>query len=254
LLAHLRHFHGGVRQHGSALAQAWLVRLVPGLAAEAELLTGHLAPVPGGRLLDVGCGGGRIVENLRLLGWDATGLEPDEAAASGARALGIPVVTGSLPDARYGDGSLDAVVMVHVVEHLHDARRILGEVRRILRPGGTLVIVTPNPASMTHAWFRDAWLQLDPPRHLCLWSRQALVDMLASSGFLVERVRGSARAVNLVVAAGRSIRRQGGFDMAQTPAGRELLLAETVQQFAALLMALAPRWSEETIIVGRVVE
>jgi SAM-dependent methyltransferase len=81
------------------------------------------------------------------------------------------------------DGSFDAVVLSHVVEHVADPLALLAACRRLLRPGGTLALATPNIDSRGHERFGAAWLHLDVPRHLFLFSRSGLAALFARVGF-----------------------------------------------------------------------
>jgi SAM-dependent methyltransferase len=133
----------------------------------------------------VGSGSGAFVAQMRRLGWDAEGIEPDAAAVQVARRAGLPVTAGSLSDLEDGarDGAYDAVTLSHVIEHLHEPASALATVHRVLRPGGTLWIATPNVESRGHAEFGRDWLALDPPRHLVVFAPAALADLVTSAGF-----------------------------------------------------------------------
>jgi SAM-dependent methyltransferase len=106
-----------------------------------------LAPYvkPGDRVLDAGAGGGEVVYVLRALGFDASGVEPDEQYASHARkALGVPVATGFVQDAVFPAGSFDVVTMYHALEHVEDPSSILSRLRGWMVDRGVLLIEVPN--------------------------------------------------------------------------------------------------------------
>jgi SAM-dependent methyltransferase len=161
-----------------------LLSRITGLGAlqrRAEVM--YLDGVSPGRLLDVGCGDGTIPARLRRLGWSAEGTEVDPEAAAHARTKhGLTVHLGSLETLGLSGDSFDAVVMNHVVEHVHDPVALLRECRRILRPGGRLVVVTPNTKSLGHRIFGKDWGHLDPPRHLHLFSRSSLRECAQKAG------------------------------------------------------------------------
>ena len=99
----------------------------------------------GARILDAGAGGGEVVYVLRKLGFDASGLEPDEDYARHAReALGVPVTTGFVQDATFHSGSFDVVTMYHALEHVEDPAAILSRLRSWMTDGGVLLIEVPN--------------------------------------------------------------------------------------------------------------
>ncbi len=99
---------------------------------------------PGSRVLDLGCGRGGLVEliwrDVRL----GAGIDPDLASLAEHRAVGMPVVRGLGERLPFVDGSFDLVVCLWVLEHLKEPAATLREVRRVLKPGGHLVFVTPN--------------------------------------------------------------------------------------------------------------
>jgi 2-polyprenyl-3-methyl-5-hydroxy-6-metoxy-1,4-benzoquinol methylase len=99
----------------------------------------------GSRVLDAGAGGGEVVYVLRKLGFDASGLEPDEYYARHAReALDVPVMTGFVQDATFPAGSFDAVTMYHALEHVEDPSAILSRLRGWMAEQGVLLIEVPN--------------------------------------------------------------------------------------------------------------
>ena len=75
----------------------------------------------------------------------------------------------------------------HVLEHLHDPKGALLEARRILRPGGRLVVAVPNFSSLQARWAGAAWFHLDLPRHLWHFPLAALRRLLADCGFEIRR-------------------------------------------------------------------
>ncbi len=92
-----------------------------------------------GRLLDVGCGTGALVEEARERGLEAIGVEPDpEMAALAAERLGDDVVAGGLPDLPFADDGFDAVTAGFVLNHVDDPRAGARELARVAAPGGTV--------------------------------------------------------------------------------------------------------------------
>lgn len=150
-------------------------------AALRELF--YVSHVPGGRLLEVGCGNGRQLERLAHAGWQVEGVDFDERAVQTARRLGLDVRVGDLASARYPDERFDAVILSHVIEHVPDPVALLAECRRILKNGGQLVLATPNCESLGHRTFGKAWLGLDPPRHLLVFTARALAKSAERAGF-----------------------------------------------------------------------
>jgi SAM-dependent methyltransferase len=166
-----------------------LLYLAPLRRASIEDDVRRLPAQPGGRLLDVGCGAGDWLCEMRARGWAGQGVDVDAAAVETARARGLDVRLGSLEAQAYPDGAFDAVTLNHVVEHLPDAAATLRECRRVLRPGGMLVVATPNGASLGHALFGTRWRGLEPPRHLQLFGPRSLAAVMREAGLEDVRVR-----------------------------------------------------------------
>lgn len=143
----------------------------------------YVGYVPGGRLLEVGCGNGRQLERLGEAGWDVEGIDFDPNAVDRARELGLRVRVGELAAAEYPESAFDAIILSHVIEHVENPVGLLSECRRILKPGGQLVIATPNANALGHRWFGRAWLGLEPPRHLVVFTPRALTEAARAAGF-----------------------------------------------------------------------
>jgi len=142
-----------------------------------------LSAIPGGRLLDVGCGSGEWLVFMRNLGWDGDGVDWDQAAVEMARGKGLKVGCGAVEDQAYPEGCFDAITLNHVIEHVPDPEATLAECARVLKPSGTLVILTPNIDSFGYRVFRENWRGLEPPRHLHLMSPDSIRVLLARVGF-----------------------------------------------------------------------
>jgi 2-polyprenyl-3-methyl-5-hydroxy-6-metoxy-1,4-benzoquinol methylase len=143
--------------------------------------------VPAGRLLDVGCGPGLLLDEARARGYDTLGLELSRASATHARdALGLDVRELALEDfADEGDPpGFDVVVLADVIEHLDDPVDGIGRCAALLRPGGVLCVVTPDPSSRTARVAGRRWWGY-VPAHTCLLPRLTLRELLAAAGLVV---------------------------------------------------------------------
>lgn len=191
-----------------------LLALVPGVAVRTDRWIRHLSPqTPSPRLLDLGCANGEFMLRMRDLGWQAEGLDLDDAALAEARRAGLSVRRGTIEDAA-GSG-YDAITLGHVVEHLHEPRRVLTRARELLRPGGMLWLATPNVEALGHRLFGADWLALDPPRHLVLFTGGALRDLLLEAGFARAELLPPVPAAGHVFAASAALAR--GADPFQAP-------------------------------------
>jgi SAM-dependent methyltransferase len=179
-------YYEGWRSQSRARTRLWQRRL--GVVAAAAGRSG--------RLLDVGCATGDFLVAGRDAGWQVQGTEFSPAGARAARSRGLEVVPGEVWDAGLASGAFDVVTAWHVLEHARDPRRLLDECRRVLRPGGALVLATPN---VEERFFRLAYRlargrpeRLFDPRdrevHLFHFSSRTLSALVESAGFGVRRI------------------------------------------------------------------
>jgi 2-polyprenyl-3-methyl-5-hydroxy-6-metoxy-1,4-benzoquinol methylase len=208
------------------------------------------APRVPGRLLDVGCGEGSFIALMASLGWDVSGVEPNPAAArTAARRVGGAVFCATVEDAHLPAASYDLVTMSHVLEHLRDPERALRKVRTLLRPGGRLVITTPNVGSLGHRLFRGSWRPLEPPRHLTLFTGRSLRKVVEKSGLTVLYAASLTRTAWWVAAQSAFIRRG-----APVPPVERIVPGWGSRAFAILETIAALVWreaGEELLIVAQ---
>jgi SAM-dependent methyltransferase len=135
-----------------------------------------------GRLLDVGCNEGRGLSLYADNGFQAEGLELNEAAAAVARQRGFPVHTENLGQFR-PEEPFDVVVLANVLEHAWDPVAMLVEARGLLRPGGEVWISCPNAASLWRRVFGRGWVNWHVPYHLWHFSPASLEQVLKQAGY-----------------------------------------------------------------------
>lgn len=161
-----------------------------------KTLADRIPVVPGGRLLDCGCGAGAFAAEMRDRGWDAFGMDFSPHAVATARAhYGLRAIEGTLPHPDVPPGSLDAVTLRMVLEHVHDPAKLLGAAFDALKPGGYLFVAVPNLAAWGFGAFGPAWFPLRLPWHLLHFTPDTLRRVVADRGFAVEQVatKGHAR-------------------------------------------------------------
>jgi 2-polyprenyl-3-methyl-5-hydroxy-6-metoxy-1,4-benzoquinol methylase len=189
-----------------------LIYLHPGARAEADFNVLHQWQVdPQKRLLDVGCGDGSHIRQLVDLGWRmAEGIDTDQRAVEIARERGVEVRLGTLASSPYPASTFDVVTMSHVIEHVHDPVGLLKDCHRILKPGGELLLLTPNTNSWGHVLFGGSWLHLDPPRHLYLFNPRNLRTALSqSANWSLSSLQTTVRAAGLTWDASLDIKKHG---------------------------------------------
>lgn len=140
-----------------------------------------------GRILDVGCATGALLESLRAADWSVAGVElcaPSAEYARNARALDVR--PSSLENAAFPEHSFDVVHASHLIEHLNDPRTFVRQARRVLKKDGTLLIATPNIDGFQAKLFGNAWRSAIFD-HLYLFSQRTLAELLRSEGFRIVR-------------------------------------------------------------------
>jgi 2-polyprenyl-3-methyl-5-hydroxy-6-metoxy-1,4-benzoquinol methylase len=227
-----------------------LMVLYPRRRADMDFSAMHLPARPGGRLLEVGCGGGRALRVLEELGWQAEGVDFDPDAVEIARRRGLDVRQGTLGEARYPDGRFHAVVMSHVIEHLPDPRALLRECHRILAADGTLVVITPNAGSWGHSLFGPHWFSLEPPRHAMVFGAANLRRMVEEEGFAVRTLVTSRRWAREIWSLSREIRRRGHLDGRRRRGLLERLGGLLFELAEAVRLTLGHAVGEEILLIA----
>lgn len=178
--------HSGYPVPSAAARLPWLAEVAGILLTPFKRAWRTIPPfVPGGRLLDVGCGSGVYLARLRALGWSVSGVEPDAEACRHARSvLGLDVHCGTLDDAPWPPASFDVVTLWHTFEHTMRPARTLAAAQALLKPGGLLMMEMPNWSSAQRRIFGTNWFHLDLPRHRLHLTPACLGQYLAEAGFV----------------------------------------------------------------------
>jgi SAM-dependent methyltransferase len=151
-------------------------------------VTARLVP-EGGRILDVGCGNGGYLRQMKRRGFVVEGTEwTARSAARVPAAAAIPVHVGDLMDLDLPDATYDLITMWHVLEHLSLPHEALVKIKRLLKPGGSLVLSLPNAESRQAQRFQTAWFHHDPPRHLFNFGPKSLARLLQMTGYRVRQI------------------------------------------------------------------
>lgn len=145
-----------------------------------------ISSLPGGRAIDIGCGLGWL---LSALGpeWERYGIELSGYAAKRARQYG-DIFNGPLLDYPEGAPQFDLMVMHHVIEHMEDPVANIVKVRELLKPGGTLILGTPDFDSGCARRFGANYRLLHDPTHVSLFSCDSMHRFLRDHGFTITKV------------------------------------------------------------------
>jgi len=141
----------------------------------------------GGVILDIGCASGFFLESLGG-NWERFGIELFHLAAERARKRpGLRIRECDLLTAEFPAQSFDVICSFDVLEHLPDPTPIFREARRILRPGGWLLLGTGDSGSLTARLAGSRWTYLCLPEHLSFFNPNSLSKGLTNAGFSVSR-------------------------------------------------------------------
>jgi len=155
-----------------------------------------LRPIKGiktGRLLDVGCGMGIMLNHFRELGWDTYGIDVSTYATEYARnELGLNVFTGAVDKIDLPENYFDLTTMVHVIEHIPNPKGTLEALHRLMKPGGIIIVATHDISGLWPRVVRGRWRHLNIPEHLYFFSKNTLNRMLRDTGFRTFRVTETA--------------------------------------------------------------
>lgn len=178
--------------YGAATAPSFFGKLRTFFIAHEFFQLVPAMPQRGGRgkILDIGCGSGETLAQLKSIGWDVYGLDVDAEAIQVAHKRGLKNVSlGSYEDMqKYPDNFFDAIRFYHVIEHLDDPRVCLRLAYKKLKPGGEIIIGTPNMDGLIAKIARQYWYNLDCPRHLYLFTPKTLGSLVEKNGFSIGQV------------------------------------------------------------------
>lgn len=189
------------------------IQLVAGIPLErrraALMYLGSAAPA---RLLDVGCGDGRFLAAMAQRGWKVSGIDFDANAVEAARTRhGLDVRVATIESVVEAGETFDVVTASHVIEHVPDPVQFLASCRRALRPGGRVILKTPNANSFGARRYGPAWRGLEPPRHLHIFTLPALASCASKAGFSGCAAFTTPVGADGILIASRFLERRGTF-------------------------------------------
>jgi SAM-dependent methyltransferase len=160
-----------------------------------------------GKLLDLGCWVGFLLDEAGKRGWQATGVEPSEFASAYARdRLGLDVRTEGLFDAELEPAAYDAVFMGDVIEHLPAAGDALDRIAGLLAPSGVLALALPDAGSRLARAMGKRWWSVIPT-HVHYFTRASITALLVRHGYRVVSISTQPKTFT----AGYYLGRLGGY-------------------------------------------
>ena len=166
-----------------------------------------ILPYPFGqrRILDIGCGYGRLLDLFQMYGWETYGVELLVKASQLAMEKGHIVFTGELLEARYRSKYFSAIVLCHSLEHMFNPMEVLSEIFNILSPGGILVVEVPNTSCADASFYGHAWDSWALPYHLYHWTPCSLRKAVIKAGFTPIRCRYKIPTLNDLIVNSKNL-------------------------------------------------
>lgn len=143
-------------------------------------------PPKSGSVLDIGFGRGEFLWRAKRLGWQCHGLEVSDTSVEWGRSMGFDarLFDGSFKTRSvYPDAHFDLISINHVLEHVYDPRLAIGECRRMLKPGGRLLIMVPNYECDDKRFVGEHWRMWYVPQHLFHYNFSNVEQLLMEQGF-----------------------------------------------------------------------
>ncbi len=135
------------------------------------------------RMLDIGCSVGATVQAAKDFGWDAHGVDVSQTAVDHCREQGLNCQKIEGVELPFEDDSFDLITNWHVVEHVEDVHETLAEWYRVLKPGGVMILETPDSTYLKARLMGFKYRKFWPAEHLYTFDRHNLSSLLAQSGF-----------------------------------------------------------------------
>lgn len=139
-----------------------------------------------GRILDIGAGTGDFLLECKNQNWDILGIEPNDKAKG--IALGKGIKFGNTIE-KLESNSFDVITMWHVLEHVPDVEHQVAELKRLLKPSGTIIIAVPNFKSYDANHYKEFWAAYDVPRHLWHFSKTAIEKLFDKQNMNLEDIK-----------------------------------------------------------------
>ena len=138
-----------------------------------------------GRILDIGAGTGDFLLTAKENGWDTVGVEPSDRAKSIAIKKGISFVEKI---SELENNSFDVITMWHVLEHVPNLELQIQELKRLLKPTGTLIVAVPNFKSFDANHYKTFWAAYDVPIHFWHFSKKAIQSLFEKVDMRLEKI------------------------------------------------------------------
>lgn len=144
--------------------------------------------VKNGSILDIGCATGTRLQTFHMMGWNTKGVEMSQQAAKIAQDAGYDVLFTPIEQAELPEKYFDVVYLNNVFEHIRDPHAALEKIKKVLNPGGEIILVIPNGSGLAARLFRQFWFGLEVPRHLFTFNKASISKLIEQYGFSIKKI------------------------------------------------------------------
>lgn len=136
----------------------------------------------GANILEIGCGQGLFINELKKTGFNVAGIDPSETATKKARERGLNVITGYFPCSELTLKKFDAIIMIQTLEHVQNLKETIKEIKKIA-PNGILMLVQTNWRGLIPTFYKSHWYAWVPEHHYWHFTPKGLREYMGKFGF-----------------------------------------------------------------------
>ncbi len=149
----------------------------------------NMLPKGSGRVLEIGCGDGRSLLQLKAFGYDAYGIETDENIRRIKDTLNLNVHIGTIENSDFQSSTFDLITANQLVEHLINLDSFLSKTKSLLKDNGTIILSTPNANSLYRIIFGRIWINWHIPYHQQVFTSKSVKTLLEKHGLEIIKIK-----------------------------------------------------------------
>ena len=142
----------------------------------------------GGKILEIGCGQGWLLEELKKEGFNVVGIEPSVSGSVIAAQKGLNIINDKFPSEQLKDDKYHLIILSQVLEHIKDPELFIDKIMKILCPKGKVLFVQTNWQGLMPRLFKSTWYAWVPDQHYWHFTPKGLTYILNKKKFIVESV------------------------------------------------------------------